>query len=141
MFVVLFVFFFKQKTAYEMRISDWSSDVCSSDLTHYKQSECHIIVSKVAKSMRSFAGPKGEYNCCQRDRCGDDPPAKRYGNHHHLSFPPIADQMSFQTQAMMNPNTTQAPTHPRTVSITLPPRRPPSQDARRAVQMCGRTGR
>src|SRR3546814_2223539 len=28
----LFVFFFKQKTAYEMRISDWSSDVCSSDL-------------------------------------------------------------------------------------------------------------
>src|SRR3546814_1730887 len=31
---VLFVvfFFFKQKTAYEMRISDWSSDVCSSDL-------------------------------------------------------------------------------------------------------------
>src|SRR3546814_15647522 len=28
----LFIFFFKQKTAYEMRISDWSSDVCSSDL-------------------------------------------------------------------------------------------------------------
>src|SRR3546814_5501593 len=28
------VFFFKQKTAYEMRISDWSSDVCSSDLRH-----------------------------------------------------------------------------------------------------------
>src|SRR3546814_7660194 len=27
-------FFFKQKTAYEMRISDWSSDVCSSDLKH-----------------------------------------------------------------------------------------------------------
>src|SRR3546814_7024269 len=32
LFVLLFVFFFKQKTAYEMRISDWSSDVCSSDL-------------------------------------------------------------------------------------------------------------
>src|SRR3546814_5323398 len=30
-YLVLF-FFFKQKTAYEMRISDWSSDVCSSDL-------------------------------------------------------------------------------------------------------------
>src|SRR3546814_5469790 len=29
-------FFFKQKTAYEMRISDWSSDVCSSDLTRGK---------------------------------------------------------------------------------------------------------
>src|SRR3546814_2597447 len=30
---LLTLFFFKQKTAYEMRISDWSSDVCSSDLT------------------------------------------------------------------------------------------------------------
>src|SRR3546814_3810655 len=30
--VRFFFFFFKQKTAYEMRISDWSSDVCSSDL-------------------------------------------------------------------------------------------------------------
>src|SRR3546814_10733043 len=30
--VLFVVFFFKQKTAYEMRISDWSSDVCSSDL-------------------------------------------------------------------------------------------------------------
>src|SRR3546814_10843798 len=29
---VCIIFFFKQKTAYEMRISDWSSDVCSSDL-------------------------------------------------------------------------------------------------------------
>src|SRR3546814_5035371 len=29
-------FFFKQKTAYEMRISDWSSDVCSSDLPPHK---------------------------------------------------------------------------------------------------------
>src|SRR3546814_1149833 len=31
-FVMIFSFLFKQKTAYEMRISDWSSDVCSSDL-------------------------------------------------------------------------------------------------------------
>src|SRR3546814_9001018 len=32
LFCLFFFFFFKQKTAYEMRISDWSSDVCSSDL-------------------------------------------------------------------------------------------------------------
>src|SRR3546814_1390132 len=32
-----FFFFFNQKTAYEMRISDWSSDVCSSDLMFYGQ--------------------------------------------------------------------------------------------------------
>src|SRR3546814_1751617 len=31
-----FFFFFKQKTAYEFRISDWSSDVCSSDLQHIR---------------------------------------------------------------------------------------------------------
>src|SRR3546814_4156106 len=32
--MIMFFCFFKQKTAYEMRISDWSSDVCSSDLGH-----------------------------------------------------------------------------------------------------------
>src|SRR3546814_7919364 len=32
---ICFFFFFKQKTAYEMRISDWSSDVCSSDLLQH----------------------------------------------------------------------------------------------------------
>src|SRR3546814_1303218 len=36
-------FFFKQKTAYEMRISDWSSDVCSSDLA-YRVAESQAIV-------------------------------------------------------------------------------------------------
>src|SRR3546814_1528686 len=34
---IIFFFFFKQKTAYEMRISDWSSDVCSSDLGDSRQ--------------------------------------------------------------------------------------------------------
>src|SRR3546814_9325756 len=33
------VFFFKQKTAYDMRISDWSSDVCSSDLFSRQRAE------------------------------------------------------------------------------------------------------
>src|SRR3546814_1287387 len=34
-YVGVIFFFFKQKTAYEMRISDWSSDVCSSDLRRF----------------------------------------------------------------------------------------------------------
>src|SRR3546814_14438119 len=41
-------FFFKQKTAYEMRISDWSSDVCSSDLSFfegYRKEERRMSVS------------------------------------------------------------------------------------------------
>src|SRR3546814_7967800 len=37
-FVLVFFCFFKQKTAYEMRISDWSSDVCSSDLRQLRRS-------------------------------------------------------------------------------------------------------
>src|SRR3546814_9121288 len=43
MLFVCFFFLFKQKTAYEMRISDWSSDVCSSDLTD--DSEVSIFVA------------------------------------------------------------------------------------------------
>src|SRR3546814_2095580 len=45
-------FFFKQKTAYEMRISDWSSDVCSSDLLEALHNvadvETHLILSPSA---------------------------------------------------------------------------------------------
>src|SRR3546814_2701944 len=36
------LFFFKQKTAYEMRISDWSSDVCSSDLHTQASQVAHV---------------------------------------------------------------------------------------------------
>src|SRR3546814_5520113 len=39
------VFFFKQKTAYEMRISDWSSDVCSSDKVAVMSSDVFLAVS------------------------------------------------------------------------------------------------
>src|SRR3546814_1794893 len=45
----IFIFFFKQKTAYEMRISDWSSDVCSSDL---KDDQVHVRVAS------SFISPE-----------------------------------------------------------------------------------
>src|SRR3546814_14331121 len=39
LFVIYIFFFFKQKTAYEMRISDWSSDVCSSDLLRFDEEQ------------------------------------------------------------------------------------------------------
>src|SRR3546814_1617897 len=45
------VFFFKQKTAYEMRISDWSSDVCSSDLPVLR-TEARISSLSSGKSVR-----------------------------------------------------------------------------------------
>src|SRR3546814_14421345 len=44
-------FFFKQKTAYEMRISDWSSDVCSSDLVEFG-----LLFSSRASSGSSRSG-------------------------------------------------------------------------------------
>src|SRR3546814_3897500 len=51
MFIILF-FFFKQKTAYEMRISDWSSDVCSSDLMAQRLG---LPMSKVVCSIERHA--------------------------------------------------------------------------------------
>src|SRR3546814_4403480 len=43
-FIEYVMFFFKQKTAYEMRISDWSSDVCSSDLHAITPDGRHVAV-------------------------------------------------------------------------------------------------
>src|SRR3546814_8311318 len=45
--------FFKQKTAYEMRISDWSSDVCSSDLSSISQFESTLMTSVSSRGMLS----------------------------------------------------------------------------------------
>src|SRR3546814_6448048 len=42
------IFFFKQKTAYEMRISDWSSDVCSSDLASAQRQAINEPSAKMA---------------------------------------------------------------------------------------------
>src|SRR3546814_16307839 len=53
-------FFFKQKTAYEMRISDWSSDVCSSDL----QSLSRLAIAAGWELLLSFR------QCAASGRCG-----------------------------------------------------------------------
>src|SRR3546814_8520958 len=47
-------FFFKQKTAYEMRISDWSSDVCSSDLAAGAQLDLAVLSRGVDLDLRPF---------------------------------------------------------------------------------------
>src|SRR3546814_6612500 len=52
------VFFFKQKTAYEMRISDWSSDVCSSDLTLINR-ELRTARAKLDQLIGYLAAPEG----------------------------------------------------------------------------------
>src|SRR3546814_1710675 len=52
-----FFFFFKQKTAYEMRISDWSSDVCSSDLAPWNMAvhadDSQTAVVRISRHCRS----------------------------------------------------------------------------------------
>src|SRR3546814_9449339 len=70
-YVCFFVFFFKQKTAYEMRISDWSSDVCSSDLSLVSLSGWRLAslpplsvvlrLFKPARSTHSSSVPAGHH--------------------------------------------------------------------------------
>src|SRR3546814_2683808 len=53
--LLIFVFFFKQKTAYELRISDWSSDLCSSDLVGLR---IGAVVASILSGMRAiFSAP------------------------------------------------------------------------------------
>src|SRR3546814_9143922 len=58
----IYVFFFKQKTAYEMRISDWSSDVCSSDLgSRLRQARRNR--SSQLQALDHYQAPKSSGGC------------------------------------------------------------------------------
>src|SRR3546814_7324711 len=60
--LVDFIFVFKQKTAYEMRISDWSSDVCSSDLNRCLfVSGSPAIVQPFLRIRQPVTGSNGRY--------------------------------------------------------------------------------
>src|SRR3546814_6756842 len=56
-----FFFFFKQKTAYEMRISDWSSDVCSSDLAIALALFAWLLTLHPTAAGRTYAAYGGMY--------------------------------------------------------------------------------
>src|SRR3546814_7872800 len=89
---MLLFFFFKQKTAYEMRISDWSSDVCSSDLalrdlrrdpaagradrgTAHRLGLAHSLRDRrAARARRLSAPPRPRRNAVVRES-GGHPPA------------------------------------------------------------------
>src|SRR6184192_2462251 len=60
--VFVFFFFFKQKTAYEMSIGDWSSDVCSSDLLKEKveRFKHDAEIQALLKELGGRGGPAGE---------------------------------------------------------------------------------
>src|SRR3546814_5689543 len=63
-------FFFKQKTAYEMRISDWSSDVCSSDLSHgiEEPAACAVPARNSSSAASSSPCPAGHSRLGSRMR-------------------------------------------------------------------------
>src|SRR3546814_9400080 len=69
----IFFFLFKQKTAYEMRISDWSSDVCTSDLIHRapcrRGSPCRLFaLSGDAGAIRDNPGKPWCADTCRAPR-------------------------------------------------------------------------
>src|SRR3546814_5556984 len=74
-------FFFKQKTAYEMRISDWSSDVCSSDLTD----------ASPGVDVGALLAGAGRERRRRRERRGD--PAPRVGRVDHVVDLEVAGQI------------------------------------------------
>src|SRR3546814_2010563 len=83
----VFFFFFKQKTAYEMRISDWSSDVCSSDLGVGGAAKTHLVVE--AHQLHVVAGPEAAVHLDaplrhdeQRDALDPGRRARDAGQHH-----------------------------------------------------------
>src|SRR3546814_14120725 len=61
-------FFFKQKTPYDMRSSDWSSYVCSSDLRHRGLSPRHHITGGIEHRHRAAAGGIARYRGFHRHR-------------------------------------------------------------------------
>src|SRR3546814_8101796 len=80
-----FVFFFKQKTAYEMRISDWSSDVCSSDLT----------VSFEILNVRKSRGRSID----DQPSCSDDAQRRRVDRGRRTRSPPSRKSLSVRRRA------------------------------------------
>src|SRR3546814_1154934 len=78
----VYFFFFKQKTAYEMRISDWSSNVCSSDLF------CAPLIGRVVRCppLPAPAGLATGLAASLASGLADSPPSRRQAD--KCAFPP-----------------------------------------------------
>src|SRR3546814_1511070 len=93
-----FVFFFKHKTAYEMRISDWSSDVCSSELTNGALQQRNDSCRRCNSRQQSSSYP---WRCCG-------------GIREELQAPPMAGQVRSSRATIAYPRqaTARAEGHP-----------------------------
>src|SRR3546814_10211607 len=72
------IFFFKQKTAYEMRISDWSSDVCSSDLDEADVGEL-LVLGPVVHRVQHHDLERAEVRVARRRHAAHDPAVEGIG--------------------------------------------------------------
>src|SRR3546814_3023137 len=99
-FVCMF-FFFKQKTAYEMRISDWSSDVCSSDLIQPWRTLPLFVTPDLIR------GPAFLSECPPRPRQRDPgaSPGGRWGNERNWQFPDIFEFVNAEWDRFVNAGT------------------------------------
>src|SRR3546814_10409076 len=126
-------FFFKQKTAYELRISDWSSDVCSSDLfrifikqdawqriaRHAENASKNVCFSQNHPQKRPrVCGAGGECCAMKQKRRGD----RGYTNHTPPSPHPATTPAALPRYPLHPPSfgTTDQP-HPALTSPTPPP--------------------
>src|SRR3546814_10311148 len=74
-------FFFKQKTAYEMRISDWSSDVCSSDLTQADEVETEQEDRRCRRALACFDLAMGKGDGRREIHAAEEMRHGRHGEH------------------------------------------------------------
>src|SRR3546814_1428621 len=97
--LILLFFFFKQKTAYEMRISDWSSDVCSSDLRRARPQQ-HLPSLAVDDDEVALAHLGADADAAPDHRdlqgAGDDGDvgSRRAVLQHHRAQPVLVDRKS-----------------------------------------------
>src|SRR3546814_86689 len=97
----MFFFFVKQKTAYEMRISDWSSDVCSSDLT-FGSVKRYRRIAEASSKISPFFGPsnsisppmtnRSETPASSSNPCSPSPP--KFPNHSICFSPALGSNWS-----------------------------------------------
>src|SRR3546814_15646237 len=130
-----YFFFFKQKTAYEMRISDWSSDVCSSDLEH-------VVVDQLVVAQRLAGGVEAlEDLLCIRPRAE--------GDRHVLEPLEAAPDPRGLVEAHLTAEERIVVVEPRVALVPfsvavedqgLEPRRPPAMGARSHRRRVGKAG-
>src|SRR3546814_17047170 len=132
------LFFFKQKTAYEMRISDWSSDVCSSDLVAADVSaDTGLAAQRRAVLDRADYRLRPHYRALRRDDV-DGPPVRAAAVSGNRVRTGVSPEKSSQPRPVLRPytqDTTNLTTHGRR-RISGPPGR--SSDLR-AVHVCVRS--